>query len=326
MILIFLIFNLWGQDVLIPSVEADSIQFEQYMLEHPDKKTFTQHYLAQTKTKEDHLLFLLKKAQYEFIDGSLDQAKHYFKQILELRHTIDWDKKHRKSIIYSAIRMAQMSSTDSDKEDYLMMAISFDDEIEPDEKLFPPPLLLKYYQLKKSLALKVWSFPEGVEHYKTVLINGKQIIASGNFFKSLPGEKRFTFISDIHSPITIVDSTNNIHSRKMNPIPLVQGHCQNPIFSSESQRKHIFGFFGKDCILPSHLSMDSPSQWPASVEVPSSTQELSSPKSYKWLWIGLGVVTTALAWQAVENQNRKSPSPSYQPTEKHFSNSQAARY
>ena len=94
MVWLFLLLPLWAQEVVVPSAEIETLTFEQYLLENPTHKSFTQSYMKKKPIMAPELFHYLKKAQYEFIDGSLNEARKFFEKIIELRHKEDWDKNH----------------------------------------------------------------------------------------------------------------------------------------------------------------------------------------------------------------------------------------
>ena len=130
MISLILIFSLFAQDTIIQSESSSDIEFEQYLLNNPHKKSYLQNYIAKNNLSHD-LLDLLKKAQYEFINGSREEAIKNFKRITDIRHKDNWTLNQRKTINYAFYRLAQLEQDPNIKKNYLKEAVIFDQSISP---------------------------------------------------------------------------------------------------------------------------------------------------------------------------------------------------
>jgi predicted nuclease of restriction endonuclease-like RecB superfamily len=71
MIFLLLILNLFAQEIVIQSNNIPNLNYEKYLLEHPNQISFSDFYLSQNNSNRENLLSILKKAQYEFLNGSI---------------------------------------------------------------------------------------------------------------------------------------------------------------------------------------------------------------------------------------------------------------
>ena len=322
MIFLFLTLNLWAQDILIQSENVSDISFEQYLHKNPHKETYSKNYLQQESKLSDSLLSYLKKAQYEFINGSLDSAKSSFKKMISIQHEENWDLNQRKSINYAFFRLAQLSKQEQ-KVAYVKKAISFDSAIAPDAKLFPPPFTALFYKIKNTLEPKVWPLPDNASSFKSILINGKLHSPGQSFIKTSVGEKRFTFVSNKFKSVTITAKASALSKHKLSLSPLAAGECESPQILPTLNKKNHYALYDKECVIPTNIQSIVHIPVTHSFESNQNTKKVWKNDS-TWVWIGLTALTTLVAWKALENQNKQDPQPipAAKPTQRYISNSQ----
>ena len=120
-----------------------------------------------------NLLSLMEQAQESFLKDHLKTAGAFFKSITEVSGQKHWAKEAREVIFYAYMRLAQIKWKGESPEVFLHEALLFDSELEPDPKLFPPPLLKKFSHLKKSLPKVTLNLDLIFPFHDRILINGR---------------------------------------------------------------------------------------------------------------------------------------------------------
>ena len=130
---------------------------------------FTTALRAETQWKpyssDEPLKPLLVKAQFHFLKGSLAKAREIFTEIDELKLHQSWSLKNREYIVYAQLRLAQMARSKNKRSFWLRQAWEFDGNIEPDENLFPPPIVKEWMDLAQSSPKKTYLLPQGIEKF-----------------------------------------------------------------------------------------------------------------------------------------------------------------
>ena len=103
------------------------------------------------KSEQEDLTSLLEQAQESFLKNHLKNAGDYFHAIVKQAYDKDWNEESRKVIFYSFLRLFQIESKGSAPESFLHSAVLFAPELEPDEQIFPPPLIAKFKAVKSSV-------------------------------------------------------------------------------------------------------------------------------------------------------------------------------
>lgn len=110
-------------------------------------------------------------AQLEFLDSDLIKAKNTYLKITEMSLDQAWTKDVREIIYQAYFRLAQLEKNQSEK--WVLKAITYAPDLEPDLELTPKNLVTSYNKLKKDASfIKINSTKN-----KTYLINGSNKIA-----------------------------------------------------------------------------------------------------------------------------------------------------
>lgn len=302
---LLLIWNLMAGEVVIQGENVTDLQYQQFILQNPEK----QSYISSLEAKNnDGLMEELKRGQFHFLKGSLNQAKIHFKNISDQRFEQDWKKEERKAIHYSLFRLAQLEQNPKDSANYILQALQLDDEIIPNKKLFPPPLITKYNQLKSDHKIQAFPLPKKANLYSRILINGKKVEGSSTFFRARPGEIRIRFMSNRLKDVILVSKAKNIQSSKLTEVLLATGPCENPELQFAPSPSHHYSLHNGQC----QSSPIGTQTLPKALAKHSPRANRATSKSFyksKWFWVGVGVLVSGLAYHHVQQQNRGTSPP-----------------
>lgn len=291
---------------IIKAPQANPHDFHVYSQNSTDAKISTAFSSCQYT---DRLRQLLKEGQYHFLDGSLKVASDKFEQIIDMRWNCDWKENERKVIVFSLMRSAQLTESPSKQLQLVTEAVNFDESLEPDEALFPPPLMRLYHKSKEQMAKVDFVIPDEFKKYTALFRNGKFLSLNSLAVSIHQQRARFTLISDSYRSETLISSVDELKNLHLEPVPLVEGHCHS--FKVVDEVKSLANFkifFDLNCI-PSNTEPR------AALESISPNTSLTSPpqshvptrKSWierNWVWIGVAVVGSAVvAHQIYQNQN-----------------------
>ena len=160
--------------VLIRSPNTNLVEFSAYAETEPIK-TYIQYRLESLKKtpRPVHLRSLLKQAQMDFLSHEPNHSKKSFRAIVDHVHAFDWNKEERKIIFYSLFRLAQLEKNSKKQVVLLKEALTFSMGLKADTKLFPPPLISQYLQIKKSDTFVSLNLKQLFPKHSVVIINGR---------------------------------------------------------------------------------------------------------------------------------------------------------
>ncbi|MCB0378781.1 MAG: hypothetical protein KDD33_09835, partial [Bdellovibrionales bacterium] len=290
---------------------APTIQYQQYLMENPNLKSYVQHLETQSNSKENSLRHHLKMAQFEFLDGSLEKAAKHFETTVDMKWEKNWNHDQRAVIHFAHLRLAQLQKRQKSQDHWLLLALQFSSKIKPDSNLFPPPLLDRYNQLKSRVTSQLWPLPEGSAEFDKIIVNGEELPMGSTFFQSSKGMVHVQFLSNRFQSITIVEDAKNIVNQTLAKIPLLSGNCLRPIFQVDKHLNNVKGFLDKECtVRPLNA------QHPLAATIEPSSPQTTSKKAFqsRWVWWGLAIASAVVTWQVIENQNQSGPPPQPAPT------------
>ncbi len=305
MILLLLILNLWAEPIAVQSLKSSDFEFETYLNNQPQVKSWIQYYKNQNKVARQSLYRELKKAQFEFISGDLEKSKKYFKNISDLKFQFDWNEEERKVIHFALLRLAQVTQEPLVKNQLLTEAIEFDSSLVMDENLFPPPMVEKFKQLKKISKTQVWSLPKNAAEFDEILVNGKSHKGHTSFLRSAAARLRLTFLSNKYQTITLIQEPQHLESANLVLKPMALGDCDHPNWQMELDSSQQWLFVDEGCVgeskNPQTLSTVSAQNLEISASNQNSSGSVPQILKSKWLWIGVSI----LAAGVVVSQNQK---------------------
>jgi hypothetical protein len=315
MIFCLFIFNLFAADVMVQSEQSHDLEYQKYINENTDKISFVDH-LFQKKSKDSRLGDLLKRAQFEFLKGSLDKARDQFQKIVDLSFEEDWNTEQREIINYSFLRLAQLQKKSHKQNETLLLSLAFDSNSSANQELFPPPLISKRKSLREKLKTQVWALPNNTEKFDLVFVNGQKVDFSSGFLKKEAGPLRISFYSNKWRPQSFQLKASALSEVKVPVVPLVKGTCHNPVFNTDSLTRTKLTLFDQGCTGTAQAQLASLPTNDPTLSFPRENEK-KGPKFYrnKWFWIGISVVAIGLtAYQINQNNQSSSPSQPVNPT------------
>lgn len=303
-LLYFLISNLLATTVTVQSLNSPDVDFQNYTLKAKERISYINHY-KQRNSNSPELDRLLKKAQFEFLKGSLDQARILFEKVCQLQHEKIWSKKSRKKIHYAFFRWAQLTPQQNEKEDILKEALMFDDQLSPNSSLFPPPLVETYYRIKKGNPMQVWALPENSEKFDQILINGAALTERSGFIRKTKGLRKVTFLSNKYQVFDVQTTMENLESLKVSLTPLASEDCNTPGLPKNNGSNPSFELY--DPLCQSHgKNLASQSLSVPDYKNNSIHNKETSLFGSRWFWIGVSVVVGGLILHQVNENQRTS--------------------
>lgn len=244
--------------IYIQSKDVKDIEFEAFTLNQTNGLSYIDYFLNETLSQEEELNILsyLKRAHNLFLNGEKQEALNAFEQItlFSLKH--DWSLGARKIIHQSFLRMAQLSNTESDKKNWLLKAIYFDDELLPDEKAFDPDFITLFNSLLKSEQKNVflWDISSLKDSIESIRINGRRFRLQNGLKIKLFGSApfRITFLSNKYLPTTLTINTEELKNLNLSLESLSSGHCEQPNFNKKIELKHKYyltSYYSRTCIV-----------------------------------------------------------------------------
>lgn len=306
MILLFTFLNLYAQSVVIQSEDTTNFEYQKHLTEHPTQMSFVQYHSGLVNNQKDKILGELKKAQFEFLEGTLEKSQRHFRNIVQLQHKANWDEQERKAIHFAFLRLAQLAKNQIKQKSLLLQAISFDPDLKIDEDIFPPPLVTRFLTLSRGLKKQVWPLPKGSEVFDKILVNGKKRRGDSSFIELPKGPHRIQFLSNRYLPVHFVIKSQELEALKLPIKPLATGPCQSPHFDKSLSHSNQFIYLKQQC-----TGQFNPFSEPnvAIRNLPSlKPKKEKAFYQSKWFWIGFSVLASGIAISHYNNQNKNSGS------------------
>lgn len=305
----------WAKNVIIKGPNVANVEYSAYLKVDSQRISPTQKYISSRPTEDSRALLLQKLAvaQQEFLSGSLENAKRVYQEISDLLFFDDWKNSDLEAILFSYLRLAQLSSTHEETEQWLKKSLTISNAVPINAQLFPPPLLAQ----RKSLANSMPQIALSLQLKDlTLLINGSEItIDQGTPLKVYPGRYRVTFLSDSTAPETRTLAAEEIALWKPNQQPMYTGNCEN--FKSlwnPSEPSEVYG--GERC--KSRTDKIQLNVASTHVGQPEFTPKLEIPMAptkpiYKrgWFWVGVGAVAVVALAASQKSNNQEQKSTTY---------------
>lgn len=324
--ILLLIQTVLASPVLIKAPEADTSTY-QVFLENSDAVAPSQIEIpcSARNTLEQHYL----SANDNYVNGSLEKAKAEFLEMSELKWNCDWKSKERALISESLFRLSQLSNEPQEQIHWIQTAIEFDDKQSPDKKLFPPPLISQFEELLKKQTFTVLSTTKYYDTYTRIYRNGKPFSIDKKTLKFPDGQARFTFMSDSHTPKTLIITAAALVKTTVTSPAYIAGDCKKFHFQKPPQWTNGTRlFFSPECIveqqsnsLLAEAMVSSPSLASGMTTpmnpIGQQIQNDQAPRKKTWiernyLWVGAALVGAVLI--SAEMNNRKDTQTVITPT------------
>ena len=248
--------------------------------------------------EQKDLISLLEQAQESFLKDHLKNAGDYFYSIVRQAYNKDWNEESQKIIFYSFLRLSQIESKGSAPESFLHSAVLFAPELEPEEHLFPPPLIEKFKAIKSSVHRLGIRLKPIFPLHEILLINGKEVSLEEKL--NLPyGEYRVTALSSSHKAWTRVISLSRLIRSKVITPSWVKGSCTQAVIPEKLKNYSVL--FPDFCVWkkPLKTMLTQPSLMKDKPDIPWN-------KYVKWAVMGAGTVVLAVVLGSyVQSTSRK---------------------
>lgn len=242
--------KLWAEPTLVvraPNVTAT--EFISFCRSQHDIICYSEHYLKSRQGLSTELNSLIEKAQTEFLNGALLEAKSSFQNLIEKLPAGDWSEEQRKILAYSFLRLAQMSENSAEISRLSRQAAQLG-EIKLDPNLFPPPLWQQYQSKIKqrktqSLPLDLW-----FKNARYLLVDGLPIeLTPDQQIISDEWPHYFTLVYDHAPPVSRELTWAELKLWRPEPLPFITGTCEDFVIRQEPlQNQSTKIYFSTTCL------------------------------------------------------------------------------
>ena len=306
--------------VILKAPNTPSAEFKAYV-ETEEVESYAQFLLKKNKSSKNDmqaLRSLLSSAQESFLKGHLRTSGDYFNSITKKAYEKDWTDKAREIIFYSFLRLAQIEWKGRNPEVFLHSAFLFAPDLQPDSKLFPPPLVKKFRAMKKNAPSSPVLLNRIFPFHELILINGK-VFNLYDDLKLAYGKYRVTALSSSHEEWSQVVSITELSQKRVITPPLVRGTCRQPIVSKKFETHQIL--FPDFCLWTQSVNgVKALKESPAGIKNISTKDEAGSEEpmqigsANKWTALTLGVVVLGAVYYLSKEKETKEKHSSKKPT------------
>ncbi len=286
--------NVFPQNYILKAPQTSTVEFLSFVETEeiiPYSRKQLENIRKNNQSEKEDLLSLLEQAQESFLKDHLKSSSEYFYTIVKKVHDRDWGEESRKIIFYSFLRLSQIENKEESSEIFLHSAIVFAPELEPDKKLFPPPLVEKFNKIKAGLPRISIRFRDIFPLHEVLLVNGREISVQKKL--NFPnGEYRVTALSSSHKTWRQVTSLSKLIRKRIITPAWVKGSCTQPIISKNLKRHWVL--FPHFCLWKQPF-LETPKDKALSQQVLIDQKDQFQLKKYsKWVLLGTGLVILAL--------------------------------
>ena|GEM_PF-6384899 len=310
-----------AKTVVLKAPQANAKDYQAFVLSSSAYE-FPSHALLSAMPSADdreHLSSLFAKAQASYTEGSLNQAKEDFRQVVALAETDQWGDEEQNVLLHSYLRLAQLAQNADEVSEWLKKAVTWTPKGKLDETFFPPPLVQQFRELQSSLATVPVDLKPFSEDFNFVVLNGQTIdLAKTKKVEIKDGPVRATFVSDTFQPSTLQVAADQLAQAQPERRPWIEGSCLKPQLHWQKSGQLAKPFFSQNCApakTKESPEIDVAYHAPVTVThsennpMPFTTDAANSSKTHvpfyerTWFWVGVGVVATAVVVVALSNSH-----------------------
>lgn len=282
---------------LVQSHSASDEEYLSYLAAHPRFVSLSELELKKVmgRSNNKNVIQLLESAQEFFLSAQLHRARKAFQEIIALKEERQTSEEERKTITYALFRLAQLAESEEGKRQLLTEAYVYNPNYQPDENLFPPPLLSQWTKVKSRHIRFSWRPLPWMQNYSLILINGRKYFVEPGLQIDLPvGSHLLTFVSNKSRASTHKLSTSQLDLFRPPYSPLGQGTCQ----THKLMAPQLSTYFADDCIISpkNQVSYQKSATIPRLTDPIARAPKVTSTAWYKnkWLWGGLIASSVAI--------------------------------
>ncbi len=320
--------------VLLQANDLSNEEFKAVLEANPEYQSFTDYWPKRIEVHPmtEELKHSFLHAQQTFLQSEIASMKPEWEKVFSFAYKNDWAMNYREMIQTAGLRVAQLSTSPAETDEWLTYVAQFDENLQPNKSLFPPPLLQRYEKIRHHLPRMTFSFRSDIG-FEKVLINGSaHRIVFGRPLTLPQTTVRATFVSSKYLPVTRVLPVHELKLFKPAQQILVGGDCEAPALNLSqglSVNMNDLGMvYSRKCITPVRRAQtqDSAISLPNKnffASNPSSTgientyslnaqDKMAKPAFYKrpWFWVGAVAIAGAIAY-SVQQRDNSTSSPTH---------------
>lgn len=315
---------MWSNLFLVLIIIYSSVGFSQTLLQAQETTTadyqaalqaspFTQSYVAFQKSKISkdapvaELRRLYSSAMVAYLNGDAKAAEKGFEKVTDLRHQHHWGESARFLIFTACLRRGQLEKKSYARQSWLNVSLEIGWDLEPDQKIFPPPLIQEWRTQKEQLQ---WVSVHSL--IADPYLNGLMI--SGRFYSlknSLPKipkvRARISYLSNQKQPVTAIALTDQLTKEIEWKDWAVATKCEEAKnWESTKPDGKFRTIWPASCLSKMDLEI---TKAPSAFQNNAMPMSKLSVSSNKLIWWGLGTLVVAYV---IYDQNKKQESSSGQ--------------
>lgn len=238
--------------VAIQPIVTSSTHFNASLMVDQDLKPISQFLRHQPLDHIEALKADFLTAQKAFLESEIKMIQDQWLKVTQWAFKSDWNDEYRELIHTAYLRLAQSSSNAAESDQWLRIAIQYDDRFQPSTNLYPPPLITRYNQLKKTIPRTLLNLAS-IKNISLILINGREYAVSKVTRYNIPtAEARVAYLSNSLAPQTRTMSTGDISNYSAKQTYMVAGDCANPKIQNEAllslKSRQLALVFPNNCI------------------------------------------------------------------------------
>jgi hypothetical protein len=192
-----------AKEILFRSQGQSAEDFAGVKLARPDTVGYDEYQAERLVSREmkENLTAAYLRAQDHFLKSEISQIETDWQDVAAYAYKADWGPTQREMIQTSYMRLAQLASTPEETKRHLRSALEYDSGYTPDSRLFPPPLVEQYRQMRKGQNPQTVS-TQNWKGFTILFVNGiRYDLETTDAIELGPGTKRVTFISPTYAQV-----------------------------------------------------------------------------------------------------------------------------
>lgn len=313
---------------IIKASEASYPSYKAYINQNPKFVAYSEYVIKErTYSSESQKLdSLFEQALKQYLKGSLQHAFDLFEQVLKLSSSADWRNKDRGKFIYSNLRLAQISTDQNRKNQYLFEAAKWGPS-DLSSEYFPPEIWKKYQELLQQKETKLFDFESQFKEARYLLLDGRPIAVEPLLRLSIDHlDHRFTIVYDDALPVTRVTNWKEFSDWVPRREFLMDKTCEN--YRGVNTSPEFALFFSSECVIEADLlKMRAPNKDHAisikdlNPETPSQKSDLQNmiaPPATPTKWVkptliygGILTVAALVIKASIDHNKKRTPTETH---------------
>jgi hypothetical protein len=335
LVIISYVTSIWAvaapSSLVVGTSRTRAVHLKAYQNTHAGAQTLARHLLENniSEPQRQSLRSRFAEAQSLFFNASAEEAIAGFQSVLDLRLSASWQGEDQLALLYSALRIFELSEDKRKKQTAMQLARILGSPKDIDRSVFSPLTLHEFTKAQaatQALAIPVTGW---MKSFEFLLVEGKVIDLVGKTRIQLAQthhQSLISFYSSTVQPLQIVSTPSRLIELQHSPVPLVNADCvettldlpkklvvldqthhcgsnktaqrpRAPVLQTKNNRPIDSNHNATQKQISLSELKPKPLEKASTNLLGSSTHTTvkSSPKWYKnkWLWIGLGALATS---------------------------------